>query len=184
MIQRLKDKLGNRSNASAELEFANTVGWRVGEPGRGVRAILTMVGQTRFDCILGTAGGVRQSVAYPNRWPRPYGMPATAVSMRLSSACDDDAGDAERAFRRLGTALTKYWVCKRGPNPAYEAMEYLAGNGYIEDFPLAMRSREQPVMAIWEGTCNVIALDVLSWMCCERWPPNPNLWMRFSRSCG
>lgn len=184
LIQRLKDKLGNRSNASAEVEFANTAGWRIGDPGRGVRAIVGMVGQTRLDCILGTAAGMRQSVAeatWHARHRRAFGSrlvdqpamsnvladlaleseAATAVSMRLARAFDDDAGPSERAFRRLATAVTKYWVCKRGPNHTYEAMECLGGNGYIEDFPLAMRYREQPVMAIWEGTGNVIALDVL-----------------------
>lgn len=182
--QRLKDKLGNRSNASSEVEFSNTVGWRIGDPGRGVRAIMGMVGRTRLDCILGSAAGMRQSVAeatWHARYRRAFGArlvdqpamsnvladlaleseAATAVSMRLSRAFDDDAGPSERAFRRLATAVTKYWVCKRGPNHAYEAMECLGGNGYIEDFPLAMRYREQPVMAIWEGTGNVIALDVL-----------------------
>lgn len=184
LIQRLKDKMGNRSNASSEVEFANTAGWRIGEPGRGVRAIMGMVGRTRLDCILGTAAGMRQSVAeavWHARHRRAFGArlidqpamanvladlaleseAATAVSMRLSRAFDDDAGPSERAFGRLATAVTKYWVCKRGPNHAYEAMECLGGNGYIEDFPLAMRYREQPVMAIWEGTGNVIALDVL-----------------------
>ncbi len=184
LIQRLKDKAGNRSNASGEVEFANTHGWRIGEPGRGVRAIMGMVAQTRLDCVLGTAAGMRQSVAeaaWHARHRRAFGArlvdqpamanvladlaleaeAATAVGMRLSRAFDDDAGPAERAFRRLATAVSKYWVCKRGPNHAYEAMECLGGNGYIEDFPLAMRYREQPVMAIWEGTGNVIALDVL-----------------------
>ncbi|MGP9502367.1 acyl-CoA dehydrogenase family protein [Specibacter sp. AOP5-B1-6] len=190
MIQRLKDKMGNRSNASSEVEFAKTAGWRVGEPGRGVRAIMGMVGRTRLDCILGTAAGMRQSVAeavWHARHRRAFGarlidQPAMAnvladlaleseaaavVSMRLSRAFDDDAGPSERAFRRLATAVTKYWVCKRGPNHAYEAMECLGGNGYIEDFPLAMRYREQPVTAIWEGTGNVIALDVLRTMATE-----------------
>ncbi|SEE69939.1 putative acyl-CoA dehydrogenase [Arthrobacter alpinus] len=184
LIQRLKDKLGNRSNASSEVEFANTLGMRVGEPGRGVRAIMGMVGRTRLDCVLGTAAGMRQSVAeavWHARHRRAFGArlidqpamtnvladlaleseAATAVSMRLARAFDNDAGPGERSFARLATAVTKYWVCKRGPQHAYEAMECLGGNGYTEDFPLAMRYREQPVMAIWEGTGNVIALDVL-----------------------
>ncbi len=184
LIQRLKDKAGNRSNASGEVEFANTHGWRIGEPGRGVRAIMGMVARTRLDCVLGTAAGMRQSVAealWHARHRRAFGSglidqpamanvladlaleaeAAAAVGMRLSRAFDDDAADSERAFRRLATAVTKYWVCKRGPNHAYEAMECLGGNGYIEEFPLAMRYREQPVLAIWEGTGNVIALDVL-----------------------
>ncbi|AIY03442.1 putative acyl-CoA dehydrogenase [Arthrobacter sp. PAMC 25486] len=190
LLQRLKDKVGNRSNASSEVEFSNTVGWRIGDPGRGVRAIMGMVGQTRLDCILGTAAGMRQSVAealWHARHRSAFGAhlidqpamtnvladlaleseAATVVSMRLSRAFDNDAGPSERAFRRLATAVTKYWVCKRGPNHAYEAMECLGGNGYIEDFPLAMRYREQPVMAIWEGTGNVIALDVLRAMSVE-----------------
>ena len=184
LLQRLKDKVGNRSNASSEVEFADTAGWRIGDPGRGVRAIMGMVGRTRLDCILGTAAGMRQSVAeavWHARHRRAFGArlidqpamtnvladlaleseAATIVSMRLSRAFDDDAGPSERSFRRLATAVAKYWVCKRGPNHAYEAMECLGGNGYTEDFPLAMRYREQPVMAIWEGTGNVIALDVL-----------------------
>jgi putative acyl-CoA dehydrogenase len=190
LIQRLKDKAGNRSNASSEVEFANTHGWRVGQPGRGVPAIMGMVAQTRLDCVLGTAAGMRQSVAeavWHARHRRAFGAllvdqpamanvladlaleaeAAAAVGMRLSRAFDDDAGPSERAFRRLATAVTKFWVCKRGPNHAYEAMECLGGNGYIEDFPLAMRYREQPVMAIWEGTGNVIALDVLRAMAKE-----------------
>ncbi len=189
-IQRLKDKVGNRSNASSEVEFSGTHGWRIGEPGRGVRAIMGMVGQTRLDCILGTAAGMRQSVAeavWHARHRSAFGAhlidqpamtnvladlaleseAATVVSMRLSRAFDHDAGPSERAFRRLATAVTKYWVCKRGPGHAYEAMECLGGNGYTEDFPLAMRYREQPVMAIWEGTGNVIALDVLRAMAVE-----------------
>lgn len=190
LIQRLKDKVGNRSNASSEVEFANTVGWRIGDPGRGVKAIMGMVSQTRLDCVLGSAAGIRQAVAeavWHARHRRAFGAKlidqpamtnvladlsleseaATVVSMRLSRAFDHDAGPSERAFRRLATAVTKYWVCKRGPNHAYEAMECLGGNGYTEDFPLAMRYREQPVMAIWEGAGNVIALDVLRAMATE-----------------
>jgi len=184
LIQRLKDKLGNKSNASSEVEFAGTAGWRIGEPGRGVRAIMGMVGRTRLDCVLGSAAGMRQSVAeavWHARHRSAFGArlvdqpamanvladlaleseAATAVGMRLARAFDDDGGPTERAFRRLATPVAKFWVCKRGPNHSYEAMECLGGNGYTEDFPLAMRYREQPVMAIWEGTGNVIALDVL-----------------------
>ncbi|KRC49587.1 hypothetical protein ASE16_12760 [Leifsonia sp. Root227] len=183
-IQRLKDKLGNRSNASSEIEFDGTVGHLLGEEGRGVRTILEMVNRTRLDCILGSAAGMRQSVAeavWHVRHRSAFGArlidqpamtaviadlaleseAATAVALRLARAHDDDATDAERAFRRLATAVTKYWVCKRGPGHAYEAMECLGGNGYTEAFPLARRYREQPVMAIWEGSGNVIALDVL-----------------------
>ncbi|GAC58972.1 putative acyl-CoA dehydrogenase [Gordonia hirsuta DSM 44140 = NBRC 16056] len=183
-IQRLKDKLGNKSNASSEIEFNGTVGWRLGEEGAGVRTIIEMVNQTRLDCILGSAAGMRQAVAeaaWHARGRSAFGatlidQPAmTAViadlqveaeaavwtAMRLAAAYDDDA-DESAAFRRLATAVGKYWVCKRGPDHAYEALECLGGNGYTENgFPLARRYREQPVLAVWEGSGNVIALDVL-----------------------
>ncbi|MFC4244064.1 acyl-CoA dehydrogenase family protein [Gryllotalpicola reticulitermitis] len=195
-IQRLKDKLGNRSNASSEIELDGTVGWLVGEPGRGVRAILPMVSRTRLDCVIGTAAGMRQSVAeaaWHARHRFAFGRAlidqpamaaviadlqleaeaATLTAMRLARAHDSNTGgeqdqnstdesDAgELAFRRLATAVAKYLVCKRGPAHAYEALECLGGNGYTEAFPLARRYREQPVLAIWEGSGNVIALDVL-----------------------
>ncbi|MFE4470955.1 acyl-CoA dehydrogenase family protein [Leifsonia sp. NPDC056824] len=184
LIQRLKDKLGNRSNASSEIEFADTVGYLLGEEGRGVPTILEMVNRTRLDCVLGSAAGMRQAVAeaaWHVRHRAAFGRrlveqpamtavladlaleseAATAVALRLARAHDDDAPEAEVAFRRLATAVSKYWVCKRGPGHVYEAMECLGGNGYTEAFPLARRYREQPVMAIWEGSGNVIALDVL-----------------------
>ena len=183
-IERLKDKVGNRSNASAEIEFEGTVGRLLGEPGRGVRTIIEMVQRTRLDCVLGTAAGMRQSVAealWHARGRRAFGrdlvdQPAmTAVladlaleaeaamltGLRLAQAFEADAAPADVAFRRLATPVSKYWVCKRGPQHAYEAMECLGGNGYTESFPLGRRFREQPVMAIWEGSGNVIALDVL-----------------------
>ncbi|MEL7978233.1 acyl-CoA dehydrogenase family protein [Isoptericola sp. F-RaC21] len=187
-IQRLKDKLGNRSNASGEVELDGTVGHLVGEPGRGVRTIIEMVQRTRLDCVHGSAAGMRQGVAealWHARHRTAFGArlvdqpamtavladlaleseAATLTSMRLAAAYDgghDDSDDeGERAFRRLATAVAKYWVCKRGPQHAYEAMECLGGNGYTEAFPLARRYREQPVMAIWEGSGNVVALDVL-----------------------
>ncbi|GAA3959274.1 acyl-CoA dehydrogenase family protein [Gordonia caeni] len=183
-VQRLKDKLGNKSNASSEVEFDRTVGWRLGDEGAGVRTIIEMVNQTRLDCILGSAAGMRQSVAeaaWHVRHRSAFGatlidQPAmTAViadlqveaeaavwtGIALAAAYDDDSADAA-AFRRLATAVGKYWVCKRGPGHAYEALECLGGNGYTETgFPLARRYREQPVMAVWEGSGNVIALDVL-----------------------
>ncbi|HEV7624418.1 MAG TPA: acyl-CoA dehydrogenase family protein, partial [Amnibacterium sp.] len=182
-IQRLKDKLGNRANASSEIEFEDCVGDLVGEEGRGLRTILAMVEQTRLDCVLGTAAGMRQAVAeaaWHVRHRAAFGatlidQPAmTAVvadlqleaeaavwtGMRLAAAYDTDDPEAV-AFRRLATAVGKYWVCRRGPGHAAEALECLGGNGYTEDFPLARRYREQPVMAIWEGSGNVIALDVL-----------------------
>ncbi len=183
-VQRLKDKLGNRSNASAEIELDGTVALMVGEPGRGVRTIIEMVNRTRLDCVLGTAAGMRQCVAeagWHARHRSAFGRllvdqpamssvladlaleseAATVTAVRLARAYDDDADNTEVAFRRIATAVEKYWICKRGPHHAYEALECLGGNGYTEDFPLARRYREQPVMAVWEGSGNVIALDVL-----------------------
>lgn len=183
-IQRLKDKLGNHSNASSEVEFDGTAAWLVGEEGRGVATIVQMVTRTRLDCVIGSAAGMRQSVAeaaWHVRHRRAFGAllvdqpamtavvadlaleseAATVTAMRLARAYDADASDEERAFRRLATAVAKYWVCKRGPGHAYEALECLGGNGYTEAFPLARRYREQPLLAIWEGSGNVIALDVL-----------------------
>ena len=183
-IQRLKNKLGNKSNASSEIEIDGTVGVMVGEPGRGVRTIIEMVARTRLDCVLGSTAGMRQSVAeavWHARHRSAFGKvladqpamtsvladlaleseAATVTALRLARAHDDDANEQERSFRRLATAVAKYWICKRGPHHAYEALECLGGNGYTEDFPLARRYREQPVMAVWEGSGNVIALDVL-----------------------
>ena len=183
-IQRLKDKLGNRSNASSEVEFDGTVAFLLGEEGRGVRTIIEMVSRTRLDCIYGTTAGMRQGVAeaaWHVRHREAFNRKlidqpamtaviadlaleseaATATALRLARAHDEEASDSERAFRRLATAVSKYWICKRGPEHAYESLECLGGNGYTETFPLARRYREQPVMAIWEGSGNVIALDVL-----------------------
>jgi putative acyl-CoA dehydrogenase len=183
-IQRLKDKLGNRSNASAEVEFDGTVGLIVGEPGHGVRAIIEMVQRTRLDCVLGAAAGMRQSVAeavWHARGRSAFGsnlmdLPAmtsvladlaleteaaTLTGLRLAQLFEAEASDHDIALRRLATPVSKFWVTKRGPHHAYEAMECLGGNGYTEGFPLARRYREQPVLAIWEGSGNVIALDVL-----------------------
>jgi putative acyl-CoA dehydrogenase len=184
-IQRLKDKLGNKSNASSEIELDHAVGWLVGDVGRGVRTIIEMVNQTRLDCILGSAAGMRQSVAeavWHVRHRSAFGRllidqpamtaviadlqleaeAATWTGIRLAACWDGAEGSGETAaFARLATVVAKYWVCKRGPQHSYEALECLGGNGYTEQFPLARRYREQPVMAIWEGSGNVIALDVL-----------------------
>jgi putative acyl-CoA dehydrogenase len=183
-IQRLKDKLGNRSNASSEIELDGTVGALVGEEGRGVRTIIEMVARTRLDCVFGSTAGMRQAVAEATwhvRHREAFGRllvdqpamtavvadlaieseAATATALRLARAHDADASAADFAFRRLATAVSKYWICKRGPEHAYEALECIGGNGYTEAFPLARRYREQPVMAVWEGSGNVIALDVL-----------------------
>ncbi len=182
-IERLKDKLGNRANASSEIELEDTIGWLVGEEGRGVRTIIGMVQQTRLDCILGSTAGMQSTAeaAWHVRHRAAFGAllidqpamtaviadlqleteAATAAALRLARAEDVDASPEEQAFRRLATPVTKYWVCKRGPGHAYEALECLGGNGYTEAFPLAMRYREQPIMAVWEGSGNAIALDVL-----------------------
>ncbi|MER5498700.1 acyl-CoA dehydrogenase family protein [Streptomyces sp. NPDC002561] len=183
-VQRLKNKLGNKSNASSEVEFDGTWAVRVGEPGRGVPTIIEMVNHTRLDCVLGTTAGMRQSVSeaiWHARHRSAFGArladqpamaavladlaleteAATWTSLRLAHAYESDSGESEVMFCRLATAVSKYWICKRGPHHAYEALECLGGNGYTEDWPLARRYREQPVMAVWEGSGNVIALDVL-----------------------
>ncbi|MFJ6015475.1 acyl-CoA dehydrogenase family protein [Streptomyces sp. NPDC092952] len=183
-VQRLKNKLGNKSNASSEVEFDGTWAVRTGEPGRGVATIIEMVNHTRLDCVLGTTAGMRQSVSeaiWHARHRSAFGArladqpamaavladlaleteAATWTSLRLAHAYESGAGESEELFRRLATAVSKYWICKRGPHHAYEALECLGGNGYTEDWPLARRYREQPVMAVWEGSGNVIALDVL-----------------------
>ncbi len=188
-IQRLKDKLGNKSNASSEIELDGTVGWLVGEIGRGVPTIIEMVNRTRLDCVYGSAAGMRQAVAeaaWHSRHRAAFGKTlidqpamtaviadlqleaeaATWTALRLAAAHDDETGE-DTSFRRLASAVAKYWVCKRGPNHAYEALECLGGNGYTEQFPVARRYLEQPVMAVWEGSGNVIALDVLRAMARE-----------------
>lgn len=183
-VVRLKDKLGNHANASSEIEYEQADAWLVGEPGRGVRTIIDMVARTRLDCVLGSTAGMRQAVAeavWHARHRSAFGAllvdqpamtavladlaleaeAATVTALCLARAHDEDADAATVAFRRLATAVAKYWICKRGPQHAYEAMECLGGNGYTEAFPLARRYREQPLLAIWEGSGNVIALDVL-----------------------
>ena len=182
-IQRLKNKLGNKSNASSEIELNATHGWLVGEPGGGVRAVIEMVARTRLDCVIGSTAGMRQAVAeaaWHARHRKAFGktlidqplMRAVLADLQLESeaatwtmmhlaAAHDDETTGGRDFRCIATAIAKYWICKRGPNHAYEALECLGGNGYVEDFPLARRYREQPVLAVWEGSGNVIVLDVL-----------------------
>ena len=185
-IQRLKDKLGNRSNASSEPEFDNTVAWRLGDEGRGVRTIIEMVMMTRLDCVIGSTSLLRACVAQASHHARhrqAFGSylidkplmrnvladlaieseAATVLMARLAAATDSGfAGDAtEAAFRRIGLAVGKYWICKRGPAVAAEALECLGGNGYVEDFPMARLYREAPLNSIWEGSGNVNALDVL-----------------------
>jgi putative acyl-CoA dehydrogenase len=179
-LQRLKDKLGDRSNASSEVEFDGTVGWLVGEPGRGVPAIIEMVNMTRLDCVLGSAATVRAALTqgiHHARHRRAFGAllvdqplmqnvladlaveseAATALAIRLAAAVD--AG--ESAFLRLAGAAAKFWVCKRTPGVVGEAMEVLGGNGFVEESGLPRLYRQAPLNSIWEGSGNVIALDVL-----------------------
>ncbi len=185
-IQRLKDKLGNRSNASSELEFDGTVAWRVGPDGRGVRTIIEMVSCTRLDCVVGSAALMRKALveaghhvryrsAFGNRLiDKPLmrnvladlaleSEAATTLGMRLAGAADRAVrGDeSEQAFRRIATAIGKYWVTKRGPAFTAEALECLGGNGYVEESPMPRLYREAPLNSIWEGSGNVNALDVL-----------------------
>ncbi|MBB3662900.1 putative acyl-CoA dehydrogenase [Prauserella sediminis] len=184
-LQRLKDKLGNKSNASAEIEYDGAVGWLVGEEGRGVRTIIEMVSNTRLDCVIGGAAGMRYGTvraAHHARHRSTFGTrladhpamanvladlaveseAATLVAMRLAGASDRAAADdGEAAFRRLALAVTKYWVCKRAPAHAAEALECLGGNGYVEESGMPRLFRESPLSSIWEGSGNVAALDTL-----------------------
>jgi putative acyl-CoA dehydrogenase len=185
-LQRLKDKLGNRSNASSELELRAAWARMVGEPGRGVPTIIQMVNHTRLDCVIGAAGGMRAAVAQAT-WHaahrRAFGArladqpamrnvladlaieaeAATATAMRLARAYDEaQAGDPRaELFKRLATAVAKYHVCKRVPAHAAEALECLGGNGYVEASGMPRLYREAPLGSIWEGSGNVMALDVL-----------------------
>jgi putative acyl-CoA dehydrogenase len=191
-FRRLKDKLGNRSNASSEVEFENAFAWRVGEEGRGVRTIINMVQLTRFDCAAASAGLMRMALARAIHHVRQRIVfqkllvdqtvmanvladmalvveAATALVMRLARAFDLAATDAREAARtRLLTPAVKYWVCKIAPGLIYEAMECLGGNGYVEESVLPRLYREAPVNAIWEGSGNVMCLDVLRALATER----------------
>lgn len=184
-FQRLKDKLGNRSNASSEVEFDNSIGEMVGEPGAGIKTIMDMVTLTRLDCAVASSALMRAGLSeaiHHARYRQVFGAKlvdqplmqrviadmaldvaaATALSLRLARSFDEAAGDrGEAAFARAMTPVVKYWVCKIAPALLYEAMECLGGNGYVEEAPLARYYREAPVNAIWEGSGNVMALDVL-----------------------
>ncbi|MEU5086272.1 acyl-CoA dehydrogenase family protein [Streptomyces sp. NPDC021356] len=183
LIQRLKDKLGNRSNASAEVEFAGTWARRVGEEGRGVPTIIEMVAATRLDCALGSAGLMRQAVAqavHHCTHREAFGGPlldkplmrnvladlaleseaATTLVLRLAAAWDD-GGETERALLRIAVPAAKYWVTKRCAPLVVEAAECLGGNGYVEESGLPRLVRESPLNSVWEGAGNVQALDVL-----------------------
>jgi putative acyl-CoA dehydrogenase len=184
-IQRLKSKLGNRSNASSEVEFDQTWARRVGEEGRGVATIIEMVQHTRLDCVIGSASLMRQALVqamHHGRHRKAFGRflidqplmqnvladlaieseAATMLMMRLARAFDArDTSASEQGFARLATAAAKYWVCKRAPVQVNEALECLGGNGFIEESVLPRLYREAPLNSIWEGSGNVICLDIL-----------------------
>ncbi|WP_208277559.1 isovaleryl-CoA dehydrogenase [Massilia oculi] len=183
-VQRLKDKLGNRSNASSEVEFCGALGWLIGEPGRGIPTILEMGSHTRLDCVLGSAGIMRAALCHALHHARgrmAFGRPlaeqplmrnvladlaleseaATAFALRLARCFDEGQDPAQALLGRILTAAGKYWICKRGPGFGAEAMEVMGGNGYVEDGPLARLYRELPVNSIWEGSGNVMCLDLL-----------------------
>ncbi|WP_340384185.1 acyl-CoA dehydrogenase family protein [Streptomyces sp. SS7] len=188
-VQRLKDKLGNRSNASSEPEFDGTVAWLVGPEGQGVKTIIEMVNCTRLDCVMMSAALMRKTLVEAGHHVRhrsAFGArlldqplmrnvladlaleseAATTLTLRLAGAADravrgDDGQGAEPAFRRIATAVGKYWVTKRGPAFTAEALECLGGNGYVEDSGMPRHYREAPLLSIWEGSGNVNALDVL-----------------------
>jgi len=184
-IMRLKEKMGDKSNASSEIEYHGALARRVGEPGRGVRTIIDMVQHTRFDCILGSTGGMRAALVQA-LWHTGHRRAfqkslidqpamrrvlvdliveleaATALAFRIGRALDRAGTDEqEAAFVRLATPVAKYWICKRQPGFVYEALECLGGAGYVEEGPMPKLFRQSPLNAIWEGSGNVIALDVL-----------------------
>ena len=183
-IARLKDKLGNRSNASSELEFRGTLVRRLGDEGRGVRTIIEMVAATRLDCVLGSASLMRRALAEAS-WHVAHraafgatladqplmanviadlaveSEAATTLALRLAAAVDRNDDAHEAAFRRIALPLAKFWVCKRTPAMVAEALECLGGNGYAEESGMPLLFRESPLNSIWEGSGNVNALDVL-----------------------
>jgi putative acyl-CoA dehydrogenase len=185
-LQRLKDKLGNRSNASAEVEFDGALAWPVGPAGRGVPTIIEMVSATRLDCVLGSAAGMRRGLvaaAYYTAHRQAFGKDliawplmgsvladlsleseaATTLAIRLAGAADRaDRGDAtEAALLRVALPAAKHWICKRAPLHAAEALECLGGNGYVEESGMPRLYRDSPLNSIWEGSGNVTALDLL-----------------------
>jgi putative acyl-CoA dehydrogenase len=183
-VVRLKDKLGNRSNASSELEFDGTVAQRLGDEGRGVRTIIEMVAATRLDCVLGSTALMRRAVSEAT-WHAAHRSAfggrlidkplmqnvladlaveteaATALGLRLAAAVDNLHDPHEAALRRIALPLAKFWVCKRTPFMVAEALECLGGNGYVEESGLPLLYREAPLNSVWEGSGNVNALDVL-----------------------
>lgn len=183
-VQRLKDKSGNVSNASSEVEMRGAMGWLIGEEGRGVNAIIEMVSATRFDCMVGSSAGQRQAVAqavHHATHRSAFGKSlinqplmlniladlqlevegSVALTLRMAQAFDQVGQTPQKLLLRLGSAVGKYWICKRTPHHAYEAMECLGGNGVIEHYMSARLYRDAPINAIWEGSGNIQALDVL-----------------------
>jgi len=183
-IQRLKRKMGNQSNASSEVELRGALAWRVGPEGKGVRTIMDMVAMTRFDCMVGSAAGMRMAVSQALHHcsqrsafgRRLTGQPlmqnvladlaleseaAITMALRLARALDRRDQEHEGLLLRIATGLGKYWICKRTPQHAYEAMECIGGSGVMEDSPMPRLFRESPVNAIWEGSGNIQCLDLL-----------------------
>ena len=183
-IQQLKNKMGNASNASSETELRGAMGWLIGDEGRGVANILEMVALTRFDCMIGSSAGMRQAVAqilHHTGQRNAFGKRLTeqplmqnvladlaleseaalALTMRMARALDNQEDEHERQLARIGTAIGKYWICKRTPGHAYEAMECIGGSAVMEDSIMPRLYREAPVNAIWEGSGNVQCLDML-----------------------
>ncbi|MEW6642161.1 MAG: isovaleryl-CoA dehydrogenase [Pseudomonadota bacterium] len=183
-VLRLKKKMGNASNASSETELRGALGWMIGAEGRGVATIIEMVAMTRFDCMVGSSAGIRMATSQAIdhcRQRHAFGRPlidqpimqnvladlaleaeaSIALTMRLARALDTPSDDHEDQLVRLGTAIGKYWICKRAPGHAYESMECIGGSGVMEDGPMPRLFREAPVNAIWEGSGNVQCLDVI-----------------------
>ncbi|WP_276315802.1 acyl-CoA dehydrogenase family protein [Parashewanella hymeniacidonis] len=186
-IQRLKNKLGNKSNASSEIQFRGAFAWLIGDEGRGVRTIIDMVSLTRFDCMVSSSALMRSALSHALNFTsqrEAFGKKlieqplmrnvladlaleseaALALSMRVAHALDNQNDESEKQFTRIVTAIGKYWICKRAPHFIYEAMESIVGIGYVEDNFLPRLYREAPVNAIWEGSGNVQCLDFLKVM--------------------
>ena len=183
---RLKDKIGDRSNASSEVEYNDAYGFMIGEPGRGVPTIIEMVVHTRLDCTIGSAALMRhaaQQAAHHTSERKAFGAylidqpvmrsvladlaveseAAIATWVRMAQAFDAgaSASQEEQLFRRIATAVSKYWVCKRAPAMVFESLECFGGNGYVEEGPMARLFRQSPLNSIWEGSGNVISLDIV-----------------------
>lgn len=183
-IQQLKNKMGNVANASSETELRGALAWMIGEEGRGVRTIIEMVAMTRYDCMIGSSSGMRQATAqaiHHASQRQAFGATlsdqplmqnvladialeneaAMTYMMRIARAMDNQQDEHEKLLARIATPVGKYWICKRTPNHAYEAMEVIGGTGVMETHIMARLFRESPVNAIWEGSGNVQCLDIL-----------------------